>query len=139
MNITDLHKELNFRMSRSSGSGGQHVNKVSTRVELLFDVANSQLLTDAQKALITERLANRITQEGILQLACEASRSQLQNKHKVIRKFNEWMESALKPKKKPRKAGAFKANERKRLEYKKRHADKKATRRKINLSSGSRD
>lgn len=133
MNIQDIHKELTFRTSRSSGSGGQHVNKVSTRVELLFDVVQSEALSEKEKAFILERLANRITQDGVLLLASEASRSQLQNKKAVIKKFDELIEEALKPRKKRAKTGAFKADKRKRLEHKKQRAEKKANRKKINI------
>ena len=135
MNLQDLHKELTFRMSRSSGSGGQHVNKVATRVELLFDVVHSAALSEREKAFILERLSNRITQEGLLQLASDASRSQLQNKKAVIKKFDELIEAALKPRKKRAKTGAFKADERKRLQYKKQHGEKKANRRKVDFPS----
>lgn len=133
MNIQDIHKELTFRTSRSSGSGGQHVNKVSTRVELLFDVVQSEALSEKEKAFILERLANRITQDGVLQLASDASRSQLQNKKAVIKKFDELIAEALQPRKKRAKTGAFKADERKRLKYKKQHAEKKANRKKVNI------
>jgi len=120
-------------MSRSSGSGGQHVNKVATRVELSFDVVNSQVLSEKEKAFILERLQNRMTQDGVLQLASEASRSQLQNKKTVIKKFDNLIETALKPRKKRKKTGAFKADKRKRLKQKKQHAEKKANRKKINI------
>lgn len=133
MNLQEIHKELTFKMSRSSGSGGQHVNKVATRVELSFDVVNSQALSEKHKAFILERLQNRITQDGVLQLASEASRSQLQNKKTVTKKFDDLIEKALKPRKKRKKTGAFKADNRKRLKHKKQHAEKKAARKKINI------
>lgn len=129
--IEALHKELKFRLARSSGSGGQHVNKVSTKVELLFDVIHSQMLNEAQKTLILERLANRITQEGILQIASEASRSQLQNKNTVIKKFNQLIFKALQPKKERAEVKAYTADKRKRLAEKKQTGEKKATRRKV--------
>ncbi|MFN7115780.1 MAG: alternative ribosome rescue aminoacyl-tRNA hydrolase ArfB [Saprospiraceae bacterium] len=126
-----LHKELKFRAARSSGSGGQHVNKVSTKVELLFDVIHSQVLNEAQKALLLDRLANRITQEGILQIASEASRSQLQNKNAAIKKFDQLIFKALQPVKERAETGAYTADKRKRLTEKKRTGEKKAARRKV--------
>lgn len=131
MKTKDLHKELKFRTSRSSGSGGQHVNKVSTRVELLFDVMNSEVLNEDEKALLMDRLSNRITKEGILLIASDASRSQLQNKNATIRKFDAWVTKALEPAKERPEANAFKADKRKRLQEKKRTAEKKASRQKV--------
>lgn len=126
--MESLHKELKFRVARSSGSGGQHVNKVSTKVELLFDVVKSQVLTDEQKELILERLANRITQEGVLQIASEASRSQLQNKNAAVKKFDQLIFKALQPVKERAEVVAYTADKRKRLAEKKRTGEKKATR-----------
>lgn len=131
MKTKDLHKELKFRTSRSSGSGGQHVNKVSTRVELLFDVLNSEALDDGEKALLMDRLSNRITKEGVLLIASDASRSQLQNKNTVIKKFDTWVTKALQPVKERPQASAFTADKRKRLQEKKHIAEKKASRQKI--------
>jgi len=132
MNTEKLHKELTFRTSRSSGSGGQHVNKVETRVELLFDVNMSQELDVQQKTKIWEKLENRINKEGILIVSSQASRSQLKNKKTAIKKFDELIEKALsKKKKKKRKAKPFVANKKKRLKAKKKHAEKKALRKKV--------
>ena len=75
MNNLDLNKEFTFRTSKSSGAGGQHVNKVETRVELLFDVNASQILGGVEKNLIWQNLANRINGEGILLLANETNKS----------------------------------------------------------------
>ena len=126
--MESLHKELKFRVARSSGSGGQHVNKVSTKVELLFDVLKSKVLTDEQQELILERLANRITQEGVLQIASEASRSQLQNKNTAVKKFDQLIFKALQPVKTRAEVVAYTANKRKRLAQKKRTGEKKADR-----------
>ena len=75
LRLFDLEKEFNFRMSRSSGKGGQHVNKVSTRVELLFDVLNSEILTQKEKKLVVKKLAGIISQNGILQIASQDSKN----------------------------------------------------------------
>ncbi len=118
-------------MSRSSGSGGQHVNKVSTKVELLFDVLKSQELDEEQKEKILDQLDNRINKEGILIISSEASRSQLQNKNKAIKKFEQLVTKALQYKVVERDAGAFVAQKKKRLKAKKKHAQKKAMRKKV--------
>lgn len=118
-------------MARSSGSGGQHVNKVATKVELLLDVLNSQVLSDAQKELILKRLANRINQEGILQLFVDTTRSQLQNKALAIKKLDQILAKALAPRKARANVVVYTADKRKRLDEKKRTGEKKATRRKI--------
>ncbi|MFK8005932.1 MAG: alternative ribosome rescue aminoacyl-tRNA hydrolase ArfB [Saprospiraceae bacterium] len=130
--LTDLEKEFSFRMSRSSGKGGQHVNKVSTRVELLFDVLNSEILTEKEKGLMIKNLAAIISQNGILQIASQNSRSQLRNKENAKAKFFERLEKALtveKPRKKTRKPKSL--NE-KRLKEKKIIGEKKASRQKVN-------
>jgi ribosome-associated protein len=130
--LADLEKEFSFRMSRSSGKGGQHVNKVSTRVELLFDVLNSEILTAREKNLVIKNLAAIISQNGILQIASQDSRSQLRNKENAKAKFFEKLEKALtveKPRKKTRKPKSL--NE-KRLKKKKIQGEKKSTRQKVN-------
>ena len=130
--LTDLEKEFSFRMSRSSGKGGQHVNKVSTRVELLFDVLNSDILTEGEKKLVIKNLAAIISQNGILQIASQDSRSQLRNKENAKAKFFEKLEKALtveKPRKKTRKPKSL--NE-KRLREKKITGEKKTSRQKVN-------
>lgn len=130
--LTGLEKEFSFRMSRSSGKGGQHVNKVSTRVELLFDVLNSEILTEQEKELVIKNLAAIISQNGILQIASQSSRSQLRNKEDAKVKFFERLEKALtveKPRKKTKKPKSL--NE-KRLKDKKIIGEKKASRQKVN-------
>lgn len=132
MDINILKAELNFRTSRSSGSGGQHVNKVATRVELLFDVDGSQFLNDAQKQRIKRKLHNRITKEGILQLDCSETRSQHRNKQLVIEQFENLIREALRPPKRRKKVPRSRqANPKKRLESKRRQSEKKELRRKI--------
>jgi ribosome-associated protein len=91
--------ELSFRFSRSSGPGGQHVQKTSTRVELLFDVANSPSLTEVQRARVLERLAGYLDSTGVLHLVSQAERSQLLNREQVIARFQSLMQQALKRRK----------------------------------------
>lgn len=102
VNIPDLSAEFQFLTSRSSGPGGQNVNKVNSKVELRFDIQNSSLLTDDQKEILMVKLATKITSEGILSVVSQRDRSQLSNKEDAIAKLYLLIEKALKPVK-PRK------------------------------------
>jgi ribosome-associated protein len=83
-----LHTELSFKTSRSGGSGGQNVNKVSTKVLLEFDVVNSKVLDETQRETIQAKLASKINSEGILQVVSQTERTQLKNKKIALEKFN---------------------------------------------------
>ena len=85
--IDQLLRELSFQASRSGGKGGQNVNKVSSKVELSFDILNSQVLTEEQKNILLIKLASKINAEGILKLVSQEDRAQLINKKKVVEKF----------------------------------------------------
>ena len=124
----DFESELQFQASRSGGAGGQNVNKVATKVELRFDVQNSQLLTEEEKALVQEKLANRINNEGYLQVVCQTERTQLRNKETCISRFYELLRQALTRQKKRKATRPSRSSVRKRLEGKKRQAEKKANR-----------
>ena len=128
MDYEDLNKEVTYRTSRSGGAGGQHVNKVSTKVELLFNVEASMVLTDRRKMLVLEKLSNRITAEGILTLKCDETRSQLTNKEIVFTRFVNLIKTALAPVKKRRPTKPSKSSVRKRLDNKKKHSEKKSNR-----------
>ncbi len=121
----ELKKEVSFRTSRSSGAGGQHVNKVSTRVELLFDIFDSKILTTDEKEKVKAKLKNRISSEGILMLACEETRSQAKNKAIVLKRFLGLVEDALQPEKPRKPTKPTKASVLKRLKDKKKIAEKK--------------
>jgi len=129
--VNRLEKELVFRVSRSSGPGGQNVNKVNSKVTLRFDVDGSGALTEEEKEVIRKRLATSISQDGELILSAQESRSQLANKEAVLQKFDRLLTKAF-AKKKVRKASKpSKSAVQNRLQHKKRHSDKKRWRQKI--------
>lgn len=90
-----LITELQFKAVRSSGAGGQNVNKVSSKVVLSFDVKNSKVLSEEEKALLEMNLASRLTNENILILNCDEDRSQLKNKEIVTKRFLAIIEQGL--------------------------------------------
>lgn len=131
MDLPDLSKEFSFKTSRSSGSGGQHVNKVSTRVVLIFNVNNSQLLSIDQKDLILENLSERINKKGEIQVSCQETRSQASNKEIAVEKFLELISSALTEEKERIPTSIPLQIDRKRIEEKKRRSETKARRKNI--------
>ena len=130
MDIENLIKELSFKAIRSSGAGGQHFNKVSSKIELTFDLENSNELTDEQKQILLKNLATRLTKENVLILFCDESRSQHKNKEIAIKRFLELIKDGLKKPKPRKKRKPSKAAIRKRLKSKKKLSDKKANRKK---------
>jgi ribosome-associated protein len=121
--------DLKFRFVRSSGPGGQHVNKAATRVELTFDVAGSPSLNEAQRQRILTALKNAIDSEGILHVESQSTRSQLRNRQETIERFQAMLRHALKPRKSRRPTRPTAASKERRLEEKKRRSATKRTRR----------
>jgi ribosome-associated protein len=97
LNIPDLSTEFIFQASRSSGPGGQNVNKVNSKVELRFNIQNSSVLTDNQKEMLLVKLSTKISSDGFLIVVSQRDRSQLVNKEDAIRKTYEIIEKALRP------------------------------------------
>lgn len=122
-NVKISRSELRFKFARSGGKGGQNVNKVETKVELLFDVASSPSLTDDQRALIQERLAPQIDAVGVLHVVAQESRSQWRNRELAVERFIDVLKKALKPKKKRVATKIPKASKEKRLGEKKRRSE----------------
>jgi len=120
--------EIDFRFSRSSGPGGQNVNKVSTQVELLFDIDNSAYLTDVQKDKIKLELKNRINNDGILLLKSNETRSQSKNKEIVEARFIMLIKEAIKPVKERKPTKPTRSSIKRRLSDKKILSDKKKNR-----------
>ena len=123
-----LLSEVTFSASRGGGPGGQNVNKVSTKVELRFDVNDSKTLTETQKQQLLSKLKNRITVSDQLILTSSAERTQWRNREKVTQKFFELIEQALTPPKKRIKTKPTKASKLKRIENKKKQGQKKQLR-----------
>lgn len=124
-----LLNEIQLSASRSSGPGGQHVNKVNTKVELRFFLTNSQFLSEFEKEKIKFKLKNRINNEGELFLVSQVERSQWRNREKVIEKFFDLIEKAITPVKRRIKTKPSKSSRLKRMDSKKRLSQKKELRR----------
>jgi ribosome-associated protein len=124
----DFSKELHFSSSRSSGPGGQNVNKVSTKVELRFNILHSVVLTEEEKEILLIRLQKKINAEGFLVIVSQSERSQFRNKEKTIERFYDLISKSLTPVKKRKPTIPNSTAKEKRLEEKKLKAEKKSRR-----------
>jgi ribosome-associated protein len=125
--------ELSFKAVRSSGAGGQNVNKVSSKVVLTFDLKNSKALTEEEKLLLESKLSSRLTTDLVLILNCDEDRSQLKNKEIVIKRFLEIIKNGLIVPKERKATKIPKSVIRKRIKDKKNISEVKKNRRKPNL------
>jgi len=122
---------VSYLTSRSQGSGGQHVNKVETKVVLVFDLNNSTALSAEQIDVLNEVLKNRISRKGQIQIVAQKYKSQLKNKNLANQKFIDLLIQSLKPKKVRKKHKLSKAQKEKRLGDKKKQSQRKESRKKI--------
>ena len=128
-----LKSELSYKYVRSSGSGGQNVNKVSSKAELYFDLKNSMAFSDKEKLKLSNYFNNRLTKEGVLILACDESRSQFRNKALVTQRFIELIKEGLKKEKLRIKTRIPRGVKKKRLKNKRIKAEKKTNRKPPNI------
>ncbi len=126
-------RELQFTYSTSGGPGGQHANKVATRVTLLFDIHNSSSLTETQKQRIIKQYPTRINAVGVMRVISSKHRSQRANKESTIDRFAALVAESLKYRKKRKKSGVPMKSKRRRLEQKRKRADLKRKRASVNL------
>lgn len=133
MNANQIIKELKFKAVRSSGPGGQHVNKVSSKIELTFDLENSNSLSEVEKTVLKTKLSSRLTKEKTLLLFCEKTRSQHRNKGIAIKRFLELIKNLLVRPKKRRPSRPTLSSIKRKAEHKKRTSVKKALRKKPRL------
>ncbi|MDG1380225.1 MAG: alternative ribosome rescue aminoacyl-tRNA hydrolase ArfB [Flavobacteriaceae bacterium] len=130
MNSSILISEITLKAIKSSGSGGQHVNKVATKIELQFNVLNSLALTQQEKALVLVYLKSRLTKNNVLIMQCQETRSQLKNKQILVERFLRLIQEANKAPKKRIPTKVPNGSNMKRLETKKLNAHKKSSRKK---------
>jgi ribosome-associated protein len=122
--------ELDVRVSRSSGAGGQHVNKTSSRVEIFWNIRDSRALTDEQRSRLLEKLVSRLTTEGSIRIVASDMRSQTRNRELAEERLVETVRRGLIVPKKRRATRPTRASKEARLESKKRQSHKKSERRK---------
>ncbi|NCO62850.1 MAG: aminoacyl-tRNA hydrolase [Flavobacteriales bacterium] len=133
MNREALIAEINFKATRSSGSGGQHVNKVASKIELVFNIPESLFLNDEEKERLINKLSSRLTKENVLILQCDESRSQYKNKELAIERFINIIKEGLKVKKKRVPTKIPLRVIKKRIKDKRNLSDKKSIRKKPDL------
>lgn len=128
MNTQTILKELTFKAVRSSGPGGQHVNKTASKVTIHFNIRTSKVFTDLEKERLEDKLGHRMSSDGILILSCSESRSQHRNKAIVIDRLVRLLQKSLQVPKTRKKTGPSKNAIEKRIKFKKNQAIKKANR-----------
>ncbi len=136
MNKFDLSKlldEVTFNFSRSGGKGGQNVNKVETKVELVFNIWDSSVLDDKTKEKLASKLSGKLDKDGNLHIISQTERTQLGNRKKAVEKFESVLSNALKPEKKRKPTKKSKAVKQKILEEKRKHSEKKKERKKVDF------
>ena len=131
IHIPDLSSEFIFQASRSSGPGGQNVNKVNSKIELRFNIQNSLLLPENQKEILLSKLSAKISSDGFLIVVSQRDRSQLVNKEDAIRKIYELLIKALRPVKRRKSTRPTRSSIEKRLTGKRIKADIKQNRQKL--------
>ncbi len=128
-----MQSEFQFKAIRSSGAGGQHVNKVSSKIELTFDLENSSALSEQEKELLKQKLKSKLSNANILTIYCEQTRSQHKNKEIAIKKCVSLLKENLKKPKKRKPTKPTKSAVKKRLETKQKQSLKKELRKKPKL------
>jgi ribosome-associated protein len=128
IDLNKLLKEVNFNFSRSGGKGGQNVNKVETKVELVFNIADSMTIDEESKEILLRKLKNKIDNDGDIRIVSQTERSQLGNRKKTIDKFVKLIEEAMKKENVRIKTAKTYSSKLQRLEQKKKHAEKKKVR-----------
>jgi ribosome-associated protein len=126
-----LSREFIFKTSRSGGSGGQNVNKVSTKVQIDFSISESMLLTITEKNILLEKVSSQLSKEGLLSVVSQKDRTQLGNKEIAIKKLYQLLNSCFVVKKKRKPSKPTKGSIASRLKKKKRDSDIKLTRKKV--------